>query len=751
MFGWGTSARQRLRLLPLYLATAGADALSPLVPARRRAELGAWAPGITVLIPERDAPELLEEALAALGAAVTGITEPVQVIVVANGAPAARYDELRARHPAVEWVMSDAPLGFAGAVERGLVHARHGGTYLLNNDMRLAPDALRTLLPWRAPERFAIASQILQRSADGRREETGFTDWFVDRNGLHLFHALPPESSAAVIPQVCASGGAALFRTALLRRYLPASRAYDPFYWEDAEWGLRAWRDGYEVLHCPASRAVHRHRATTARFYDTATLARIVERNRLLFDLRHGASGRTADALLAAVCNLPYASQRELARWRCAAGVARRRLARRRAPQPLAPPVLADAQGLSHVHSSYSFRLLDAREAARRTRVLVVAPFALFPPRHGGARRVAASIRDLKADHAVALLADESSLYDPRSFADFAGLAQVQLVQRDSAPQDDADLASRMRAHCHPALLAALAALLRDWRPHVVVVEHAELAPLVRQRTGEAAFVLDLHDAYGPADFRRPDDAAAFARDIAAFDAIYVCSEEDRALVTHPRVHVLPNGAQPSGPVTASEGTQILFVGPFRYAPNREGILRFLRDAWPGIRAAVPQATIAILGGDEALAHVAQEPLLRQDGVTVHGHRDDVPALLAASALAINPLAGIRGSAVKLAETLAAGRVCISTREGARGFAGAGSAGLVLVDDAAAMRAPVAQLLADRGERHRREGAIEHASFGWEPALARQRACFAEIAEASANRALRPSSPAAAHAATVLP
>ena len=45
----------------------------------------------------------------------------------------------------------------------------------------------------------------------------------------------------------------------------------------------------------------------------------------------------------------------------------------------------------------------------------------------------------------------------------------------------------------------------------------------------------------------------------------------------------------------------------------------------------------------------------------VVGHRDDVPALLARCALTINPLAQIRGSAVKLVESLAAGRVCVTT------------------------------------------------------------------------------------------
>lgn len=727
MAAWGTSTRQRLRLLPLYLATRLADTIAGWLPAHRAEPQAPWPAGVTVIIPERDAPQMLAQALGALFAALARVHEPVQVVVVANGAPASRYDEVRARFPAVEWITSEAPLGFAQAVEAGLVLARHEATYLLNNDMLLAPDALERVLEQRTPDCFAIASQIFQRSADGRREETGFTDWYAGASGVHLFHAEPDAAGAAVVPHLAASGGATLFRTSLLRRYLPASRAYDPFYWEDAEWGVRAWRDGYRVLFCAASHATHRHRASTARFYDAGTLARIVERNRVLFDLRQGASGSSAAQALAAVCHLPYESQRELSRLRCAAGVLRWRSARLRAPQPLPPPRFGDAREASRIESSYSFHLLEPAAARARPRVLYVAPFAVFPPRHGGARRVAAWIRGTKDAFAVSLLGDESSLYDPRSFAGFDGLAHVRLVQRDDRGVAAADLPSRMRAHCHAAMRAALHDALREWKPEVVIVEHAELAPLVRERAPGVRFVLDLHDAYAADDFAHADDAAAFARDVAAYDAVFVCSEEDRALVAHPRIIVLPNGAESTGIPAPTTGAGLLFVGPFRYAPNRDGILRFLRDAWPHVRAQVPEATLTILGGDEGRNLAASEPLLRQEGVTVHGHRDDVPAVLAACALAINPLAGIRGSAVKLAETLAAGRVCVSTREGARGFADTGGEALVIAGDVPAMVAPIVRLLQDPRERHCREAAITPATFGWHHAQQGQRDCLHEL------------------------
>ena len=674
------------------------------------------------MIPERDAPDMLRETLACARAALRGVGEPVQVVVVANGAPRDTYAVLARDYPEVEWEHSDRPLGFAGAIERGLARVRMGGTYLLNNDMTLDPAALSALLPLRGPRVFAIGTQILQAGASGRREETGFTDWYVEGGGLRLYHAPP---SATVARHLCASGGAALFRTSLLQRYLPASRAYDPFYWEDVEWSLRAWREGFEVLFCPTSLASHRHRATTSRFYAADELDRIVERNRLLFDARHDASAAPHDVLMSRICGLPYASQRELARGSCAAGVLAHRWRARRDPQPLAPPRIGDG---AHLRSSYSYRLRERRNAVRSA--LFVAPFAVFPPRHGGARRVAELVRGLKDAIDVALVSDEATLYDARSFADFDGLLDVRLVQRRDAASSSAGLGSRMREHCHARLIDAVRASLREIDPDAVVVQHAELAPLVQQREGRARWILDLHDAHAREDFESDPEYEAFARDVERYDAVTVCSAEDAALVAHPRVAIVANGAQTRAGVYApSDGARLIFVGPFRYDPNRKGIARFLQDAWPAVREAVPAATLTILGGDESLGMVRGDSLFAQPGVEMLGHRDDVPRLLAQSTLAINPLQDIRGSAVKLVETLAAGRVCVSTDDGARGFAGAAT-GLVAVPTIAAMADPIVALLQDAPRRHALERPDPERldAFGWHHSVARLRALIDDLA-----------------------
>jgi len=155
----------------------------------------------------------------------------------------------------------------------------------------------------------------------------------------------------------------------------------------------------------------------------------------------------------------------------------------------------------------------------------------------------------------------------------------------------------------------------------------------------------------------------------------------------------------------------------------------FLQRAWPVVKRGVPAATLRILGGDGALTRSAGDPLFAADGVEVLEHRDDVAAQLDACALTINPLEGIRGSPVKLVESLAAGRACVSTVDGARGFAQEGLAALITAESVAAMAAPIIRLLADPTERQRIEATdpARLATFTWARSAAQQRALYERL------------------------
>jgi GT2 family glycosyltransferase/MoaA/NifB/PqqE/SkfB family radical SAM enzyme len=261
-------------------------------------------PGLSVVIPERDNPEELAACLESVREAAAQFPEPLETVVVVNGSPVAEYDALRRANPAVQWRFHVRPLGFAGAIGAGLQDARFPWVYLLNNDVALHPDALCALAAWRDPSTFAISSQIFLKDRTRFREETNWSALLIE-DGLATIHDWIPRSDRTV-ESFYAGGGASLFQTRLLRRFLEPS-AYAPFYWEDVEWGWRARKLGYRCLLCPKSIAHHRQRSTIGRCYSGAEIETVLDRNRLLFQLRNFSSARSLDRVVGEIAGSPEA------------------------------------------------------------------------------------------------------------------------------------------------------------------------------------------------------------------------------------------------------------------------------------------------------------------------------------------------------------------------------------------------------------------------------------------------------------
>jgi GT2 family glycosyltransferase len=261
----------------------------------------AWRPGLSIVIPEWDNVEELARCLAAVREAGRQWYEPLDTIVVVNGSPAAAYHGLRQAHPNVRWRFYDRPLGFSRAVRAGLKWVKYEWSYLLNSDVTLDPSSLREVGSRRSEATFSVASQVVLKDGTRFRDETNWTTLLLE-SGLATIHDCIPKSNSQV-PTFYAGGGASLFRTSLLRKFMTS--VYDPFYWEDVEWGWRARKLGYDSWHCPASIARHSQRATIGRHYSAEAVERIVSRNRLLFQLRNFTSAGSLECVLEEISRAP--------------------------------------------------------------------------------------------------------------------------------------------------------------------------------------------------------------------------------------------------------------------------------------------------------------------------------------------------------------------------------------------------------------------------------------------------------------
>jgi GT2 family glycosyltransferase/MoaA/NifB/PqqE/SkfB family radical SAM enzyme len=268
--------------------------------------------GLSVIIPERgNIPELLD-CLNAVGEASRLWQEPMEVIIVVNGCAFGSYRDLERKYPEAHWIFSPAALGFAAAVEAGLQEARYEWVYLLNSDVRVAPDALLTAGAHRDANVFSIASQIMLKDSTRFREETNLTRLFLE-NGLATIHDLIPESADAV-EHFYSGGGASMFQRRLLEQVLDVE-AYEPFYWEDVEWGWRARKWGFKAVFCPDSVVWHSQRATISQFYTAEKIDEIWQRNRLCFQLRNLTTVGSLQDVLAAIGNSPSDVAAYFNRW----------------------------------------------------------------------------------------------------------------------------------------------------------------------------------------------------------------------------------------------------------------------------------------------------------------------------------------------------------------------------------------------------------------------------------------------------
>ena len=282
-----------------------------------------FGPGISIVIPERANPAILSECLDRAHGACRALSEPSEVIVVVNGTPPSQYRRRRLQnHREFRWIFSRKPLWYSGAVQRGLASARYDWVYLLNSDTMLDAQALESLLPWRAPRVFSIASQVFFRDPAQRREETGWTQFRNGNGPIEILDAVPGDDTT-VRGTFYAGGGAGLFRRYLLQKLARASTGYEPFYWEDVEWGARAWRMGYDSLYCPASQACHLHRSTNRLFFSDREIDRILARNRFVFHFRNGPPAVSFTAFLQTLAGLDPISLGEVLSIRRIAQMAR--------------------------------------------------------------------------------------------------------------------------------------------------------------------------------------------------------------------------------------------------------------------------------------------------------------------------------------------------------------------------------------------------------------------------------------------
>jgi GT2 family glycosyltransferase/glycosyltransferase involved in cell wall biosynthesis len=688
-------------LIPLTALALG-DLLGR-VSLRRRAPLNRRpdTSGASIVIPNWNGRELLAAYLPSVLTAVAGNSQN-EIIVVENGSTDGSAAFLREHFPQVRVIELSQNLGFGGGSNLGFREAKNEVVVLLNSDMRVAPDFLAPLLEGFSDERvFAVSCQIFFSDENRKREETGLTQAKWEHGHLRVRHVIDNRVTSP-FPCFYGGGGSCAFDRRKFLELGGFDEVLRPFYLEDTDLGLLAWKRGWKCLYEPRSHVWHEHRGTIGKHFSPAHIQLVLQKNFLLFVWKNIHDWKwlaqhffyvPVDILTTAWAG--YSPERTSFRGLLRALAQLPELLRaRRRTQQLA--VVTDEEAFRRSTGGYFRDRFEAQTPPpEKLRVLFVSPYPVYPPIHGGGVFMWQTIQELSKIcelHLIVLLDWEHELPAHAILHQLAKSVEFIVRMEPKRKLLGSALPHAVSEFRNDELEWLIGRQIQQQGIDVVQLEYTVLA----QYAGafdRIPCILFEHDIYFQSIARQlPGVSNPFQKlqwrweylraihyelsQLPHLHRVQVCSRENREYLESflPALRGRIDDGFRAGIRVADyepcfEGREphtVLFLGSFRHLPNKEALDWFLAHCWDRVLEAEPEARLLLIGSDPPPAH-SLHPNLRN--VELIGFVPDVKEALGQCSVFICPILSGSGVRVKLLEGFAAGIPTVSTRVGAEGLA----------------------------------------------------------------------------------
>jgi GT2 family glycosyltransferase/glycosyltransferase involved in cell wall biosynthesis len=708
------------------------------------------SPIASVIVPNWDGRELLAECLPSVITDVTATPGHHEIIVVDNGSVDGSVAFLRENFPSVKVLDLPTNLGFIGGCNAGVHFACGQYVVLLNNDMKVAPGFLKTLLAgFQHPDIFAVTAQILFTDPTRRREETGKTYGDFAWGRLNLGHTIPDDRDLVNVPVFYAGGGSSAYNRAKFLALGGFDSVFHPFYVEDTDISYRAWKRGWPTVLAREAIVYHKHRATTGRHFSADFIRDTMDRNRILCYLKNVSDVRllAKHGLCQPVLLLGSAlrGRLNLRPWRLAVlslpGLLARVWNQRR------DECWSDGAILAMVNHPRLYREQfvppTAPEPGVPLNVVFLSPYSMFPVSHGGAAFMYNIIKRLAVRHHVYVLTyvdpDDDTLR-LRTGLESCGARVQSIVRRPAAPDYN-----RWRAT--PPGVGEFDT--RDFRREVdrlldgdvdiLQIEYTQMAHYVAPSPCYVTVLSEIDVTF--LSLRRRIKNRRWVRDkvvawlewlkmlnhelavCGKFDLILTVTEhEKRLLQSYLPDSVISSAARTGVDVraivprdqSAADSDAILFVGYFRHPPNVEAVLYLANEILPRVLLTRPNARLTIVGAHPPPAVLA---LGKRPGIIVTGFVEDVADYYRTHAILAAPILSGAGVRVKVLEAMAAGVPVVTSTLGAEGIHAAAGRELLIADDPAAFASALVDLLTDseRATRLARSArAVVEQEYDWD-------------------------------------
>ena len=219
--------------------------------------------GISVVIPNYNGVSLFPETLPTLFRALKRSLLPYEVIVVDDCSIDDSIALLNRDYPEVRVIVNKVNRGFSPTINTGIREAVYDLVFLLNSDVKLEPDYFVYLVPYfESNDTFGVMGQIVNWN-DDRIQDGAKLPTFQGAKIKTFKNFLPSETPVQPgLFTMYLSGAETLVNKEKLKLLGGFDEIFAPYYIEDYELSLRAWRLGWKCYY--DHRAVCRHKTSSS-------------------------------------------------------------------------------------------------------------------------------------------------------------------------------------------------------------------------------------------------------------------------------------------------------------------------------------------------------------------------------------------------------------------------------------------------------------------------------------------------------
>lgn len=219
--------------------------------------------GISVVIPNYNGATLLPEILPTVFAALENTSLPYEVVVADDASTDSSILLLEREYPQVQILRLASNSGFSVTANKGIQQARYTWVLLLNSDVKLNRDYFSFLLPYcERPNLFGVTGRMVGWE-DDTIQDGGKYPLFQGAKIKTSYDFAPKddELTAQGLPCFYLSGANAFINKNIFSAIGGFNELFAPYYVEDTELSLRAWRLGYTCVY--EHQAICRHRTSS--------------------------------------------------------------------------------------------------------------------------------------------------------------------------------------------------------------------------------------------------------------------------------------------------------------------------------------------------------------------------------------------------------------------------------------------------------------------------------------------------------